>query len=366
MSGNFVQRGEPAIIDKWTRTKMALESGIDLVLELPVIYSLSSAEFFSHGAITILNKLNIVNNLCFGSECGDITILNDIASILVDEPEAYKKILKANISTGITYPKARSIALAEYYEKHLNKQIEANILSSSNNILGIEYCKSLLRNKSNIKPYTIQRVGGSYNSKTLNETFSSATAIREIIKENKNLDILKHQMPEASFSILKNISDLNYFTFPEDMYTYIKYKLLQKSSELKNLPDISEGLDNRIYSSIANSRNYEDFINTIKTKRYTYTRITRCLCQLFIGFEAFDTDTLRKSNPEYVKILGFNPKGAAMLKEAKKTTEIEILTKVKTNTNPMLSLDLLSTKMYSLINTSVSPLSDFKIGPIIY
>jgi predicted nucleotidyltransferase len=150
------------------------------------------------------------------------------------------------------------------------------------------------------------------------------------------------------------------------MYKYIKYKLLQNPTSLANLPDIKEGLDNRILSCIMVSANYDHFLETVKTKRYTYTRIARCLCQYFIGFELFDTEALRKASPEYVRILGFNKTGAKMLKEAKKSSDIEIITKLRDIENPMLQLDILSTRMYSLINNSISMDSDFKKSPIIY
>jgi predicted nucleotidyltransferase len=366
MSGNFVQRGEPALIDKWTRTKMALENGIDLVLELPVIYSVSSAEFFSQGAVSILSKLGVINNISFGSECGDIDILKYIAQILVNEPEDYKEILKTKISSGLPFPVARSKALVEYTNKSsLNFNIEA-ILNSSNNILGIEYCKSLLKNHSSIIPYTIQRQGGSYNSKDLNLKFSSATAIRELIRTQPNLEALEAQLPPGSFSIVKSIFSKYKFIFPQDMYIYLKYKILQNYASMKKLPDIEEGLDNRIYSSIFTTDNYDELINSIKTKRYTYTRLARCLCQYFIGFELFNTAVLRNSPPKYTKVLGFTKKGAEILKFAKKRSDIDIYTKLPHVSSPMLDLDILSTKMYSVLNSSVSPDDDYKISPIIY
>ena len=365
MSGNFVQRGEPALLDKWTRAEMALNSGIDLVLELPVIYSISSAEFFSLGALSILDKLNIVNNLCFGSECGNIRILQSIAKILTEEPSEYKKLLKDNLSKGFTFPLARSTALSEYSLNYTEEQFSEEILNSSNNILGIEYCKSILNLKSSIKPYTIQRVGGNYNSKDLDDGFSSATAIRELISKNTDYKLLEKHLPSSSFAILEKKLTAGSFTFSEAIYEYLKYKILQNPNSLTNLPDIKEGLDNRILSSIVVSSNYKQFLETVKTKRYTYTRIARCLCQYFIGFELFNTEILRKTSPEYVRVLGFNETGAKVLKELKKSSNIEIITKLRDNENPMLKLDILSTKMYSLINNSITIDSDFKKSPII-
>ena len=205
MSGNFVQRGVPAIVDKWNRSKMALMNGVDLVIELPLIYSLSSAEFFASGAVSLLNNLGIVNNLCFGSECGDTDVLSIIGKILTDEPIEFKKILKENLDKGLAYPLARSKALIQFLnifdnKKLLNYNIE-EILSSSNNILGIEYCKSLIKLNSSIRPYSIQREGSTYNSTSLNNKFSSATSIRKFIKENKNIKDVETHLPKNVYSL---------------------------------------------------------------------------------------------------------------------------------------------------------------------
>ena len=181
MSGNFMQRGGPAIIDKWKRAQMAIENGVDLVIELPTYYAVSSAEFFAYGSVSILNSLEIVNNLFFGSECGDIKSLTKIAQTLVEEPWEFKEILKRNINSGLTFAKARELALIEF----TNDNYIENIISSSNNILGIEYIKAILKLNSPIVPFTLKREGSSYNDKLLSTSFSSATSIREALK-NKN------------------------------------------------------------------------------------------------------------------------------------------------------------------------------------
>jgi predicted nucleotidyltransferase len=368
MSGNFVQRGEPAIIDKWLRTEMALKNGIDLVLELPVIYSLSSAEFFSQGAVTILDSLGVINNLCFGSETGDIRILHQIAEILVEEPPEYKVYLQNYLSTGEPYHTSRSKAITDYLVKknHYIQDTISQVLSTSNNILGIEYCKSLIKNNSNIRPFTIRREGGSYNSSTIDKKFSSATAIRRLIREDTHISELKGELPPESYMLIESLCNCRYpFTFDEHIFSYVKYKCLQYKDGLLKLPDSQEGLHNRIYEAALMSNNYKELMFNIKTKRYTYTRINRILSQFFIGFENFNTSLLRQSRPSYVRILGLNSTGAKVLKAMKKKSLLDVYTKLPGKTDEMLKLDLLSTSMYSLINTNVKIKSDFITKPII-
>lgn len=369
MSGNFVQRGEPAIIDKWTRTKIALANGVDLVLELPVIFSLSSAEFFAQGAVSILHNIGVVNNLCFGSEAGEIDILYGIADILATEPDAFRKYLKDFLAAGINYPDSRSRALLSYMNStglFLHRDIKS-ILNSSNNILGIEYCKSLIKNDSKIKAITIKREGGAYNSLEPDEQFSSATAVRNLIKRNKDAKILKKHIPEESYKITRTLFENSYkFAFSEGMFPFIKHKCFSSKSAIDRLPDASEGLHNRIYDAIVSSTDYDSIIAIAKTKRYTYTRISRILSQYFIGFDEFNTEVLRISLPSYVRVLGFTDTGKEILKRMKSESSLNIYTKLPSPSTEMLELDLQSTKMYSLLNNNVKYNDDYLISPIMH
>lgn len=371
MSGNFVQRGTPAIIDKWNRTKMALLNGVDLVIELPVTYSLSSAEFFSYGAVSLLHNLGIVDSICFGSECGDIEVLNIIAKVLVQEPYEYKLLLQTYLNNGESFPKARSNALEDYLTKYCNdinhKEIDLkSLLNSSNNILGIEYCKSLLSLNSPIVPYSLKREGANYKEKNLKAAFSSATSIRKFIKENENLNELNNHIPKASAEIINELKNSNYsFVFPESMFDYLKYKAFTNSYGLKNIPDVCEGLDNKIINALKNSYSFDDAVENIKSKRYTYTRIYRILCQYFIGFENYNISLMRKSLCPYARILGFNSKGKIMLNKMKETSSIPIYPKVNKSLKDSFSLDLTATYAYSLINNSIDYDFDFKRPPII-
>jgi len=369
ISGNFVQRGIPAIIDKWERTKMALENGIDLVIELPTLYALSSAEFFSFGAISLLNSLGIVNNLSFGSECGNVDFLLKIAEVLAKEPSEYKLILRNYLDQGLSYPASRSKALRSYLSHSIKGFIDKDlttILNSSNNILGIEYCKSLLSLNSNIKPFTLTREGSAYNSLALDTRYSSATSIRNHMKENITFDTLVQHVPPLVFKRLNEMKNANYnFVYEDSIMPFIKYKHFTSKGTLELLPDASEGLHNRISKGLTSSESFNELISFTKSKRYTYSRISRILCQYFIGFDNYQTKILRKLPCPYARILGLNKTGASILKEAKKTSTIPILTKLPRNLDEVLELDIQSTKAYSLINKNINPQDDYLISPYI-
>ena len=369
MSGNFAQRGIPTIIDKWERTKMALSSGVDLVIELPAIFSVSSAEFFSNGAVKLLDSLNIVDYLCFGSEYGNIDLLQKIAQALIDEQVDFKNLLKSYLKDGYPFTTARSLALQKYLvniNPDINTKELSEILASSNNILGIEYCKSLLNCKSKIKPITIKRLGGAYNENALNSIFSSATSIRKFIKDNKAIDELEAHLPVNVFKIMQDLFYNNYnFINEESLFPYVKYKLATEGESLKAIPEASEGLDNKILKEFYSCNSFNELVSRVKSKRYTYTRISRILCQYFIGFEKYPIEILRKESPAYIRILGLNKKGADIIKSIKKNSPLEIITKLPKEYNSMLKLDIQATKAYSIINQNIQYKEDFLRSPII-
>lgn len=351
MSGNFVQRGAPAVLDKWTRAKLALENGVDLVIELPVIYALSSAEFFAHGAVSILHSLGIVNNICFGSEHTDIDGICKISDFLLKEPEAYRVSLKKNLSAGMDFPTARSNALkASLGELY-------NYLEVPNSILGIEYCKSIMRLDSGIKPYAVKRAPGLYSS----------TSIRKLIFEGNKAESLKEHVPANVYRILEELGDSGYdFDLGRNMLKYIKYKHYTLKDSITNLPDVSEGIENRIYNAIEAAESFGQLMDSIKTKRYTYSRISRIMTQYFIGFDYYDTAEMRRKGSEYARVLGFNQKGAELLRLAKNTSVIPLITKVRENEFPALDLELQATRAYSLLNDKIRFNEDFYTGPVIH
>lgn len=327
MSGNYVQRGEPAILDKWVRTKIALQSGADIVIELPSIYSTSSAEFFAHNAVSILDKTNIVESICFGSEIGDIEIIKEFANILSTEPLEYKAMLKEELSKGISFPLARANALKAYIHN-------SDFIESPNNILAIEYIKSIIKLKSNIKPYTIKR-NSDYHSAILSD-ISSATAIRQAIKEKKDFI---NSIPKESANILfEAISCGIAPIFFDDFSTLLNYKL-RVNKNLSDILDINEGLENRIINSSKYNFNISDITKSIKTKRYTYTRIQRALLHIILGLKKSDLQ-IYNNNIQYIKILGFRKQSEQVLSALCKNSSIYVITNTKKSINELNTLGL--------------------------
>ena len=386
ISGNFTQRGSTSIVDKWSKTKMALENGIDLVIELPVLYSISSAENFADGAIKILNSLGIVDYLSFGAETSDISILNNIANILCSEHEEYKNLLSIELEKGLSFPKARENALLDYI-KNTDDNVPENriidfekyskVLSSPNNILGIEYLKALKKYKSSIKPVCISRFKSEYNSSSFSENIASATAIRELIK-NKNFDTIKNVIPLVSYSILMDCinsgcvaPDLNCFE-KEIIFTLRKMSI----EEIFNLPDVSEGLEFSIKKAVNSCNNINNFLDIVKSKRYTVTRLQRILLYALLNISKEDMQLSKQVEMPYVRVLGFNDNGKKLISEiATKHPELKIITSVKkfidTNSDKDLQVlfdkDVLATDVYSLAfeNNSLANL-DFKNGVITF
>ena len=381
ISGNFTQRGSTSIIDKWKKTEMALQNGVDLIIELPVLYSISSSENFAEGSIKILNSLGIINFLSFGSETSDIKILNNFANILYDEPKEYKKILSNYLDTGLSFPKARENALLEYIKNfedvNTNFDNYKNILSSPNNILGIEYLKALKKYKSSIKPVCIKRSIADYNSSdiSINTSIASATAIRELIK-NKNFNTIKTVIPEKSYLILADcinsgciIPDLNCF---EKEIIYVLRKMSIK--EIANLPDVSEGLEFLIKKAVNSCNTLTELLNTIKSKRYTITRLQRILLYALLDISKKDMKLSKEVDSPYIRVLGFNDNGKKLIsKIMDKNPNQPLITSVKkfvdnnsnTSLQTMLNKDIFATNVYSLgfKNNSFANL-DFKNGII--
>ena len=363
MSGNFVQRGGPAIIDKWKRTEMALNNGVDLIIELPTYYAVSSAEFFAKGSVSILHNLGIVNNLFFGSECGDVDKLTALSKILVNEDTQLKSLIKEHLAKGDTFAKAREKSLIQYLkDEEINK-----IITSSNNILGIEYIKSILRLNSTITPSTLKREGSNYNDKNLSNSFSSATAIRELLKNKNSLENLKNLIPKESYEIFSKLQDENYpLVFDEDMFKFIKYKIQTNCINFNNLYEITEGLENKLIKEITSSNSYEDFILKVKSKRYTYSKISRILTHIYLGLDSNTFLNIDNPNNLYARVLGFNNRGREFISLIKRNSSIPLITKVPRFTNnPLLQFDIQATAAYANLNNKINPNKDYLQSPII-
>ena len=354
MSGNFTQRGSTAIIDKWSRAETALKAGIDLVIELPTLYAISSAENFADGAIHILDSLKIVDYVGFGAETSDIDVLDNIADVLYNEPRAYKNLLSHELNKGISFPKARENALLIYLN-NIRKYV--NVVSAPNNILGIEYIKALKKYKSVIKPVSIARFEAGHNDLSYHSNIASGTTIRNIIK-NGNFDILRRLVPESTYSIL--IDNIKQTHIVPDLSVFEKqifYNLRKMSIDaIRELPDVTEGLEFSIKKAANSCNSIYEFLNIIKSKRYTSTRLQRILLYSLLGITKKDMELSKKVTP-YIKVLGFNNKGKFMISEiAKANPKLEIITSVKRfldssnnkNLKLMLNKDIFATDVYTL------------------
>ena len=354
MSGNFVQRGNTSIVDKWTKTKMALANGVDLVLELPTIYSVSSAENFAEGAIRLLDSLKIVDTISFGMEAKDIASLNNIANVLYTEPKEYTTILEHELGKGVSFPKARENAVMMYLNDI--KQY-ANILTGSNNILAIEYLKAIKKLKSKLNPIGIRREKVLYNDEIIIDDFASATAIRKMIATGQFSDIQK-VMPKSSYALLAD--ELRKGHYVLDLSKFQKeiiYNLRKMSvEEIAQLVDVSEGLENAIKNAANSSNNLVDFVNIVKSKRYTQTRIQRILIYALLGITNSKMLAFKKAVP-YARVLGFNKNGKQLISQiAKKNKKVQIVTSVKKYMDEsknkvlkeMLETDILATNVYTL------------------
>lgn len=327
MSGDFVQRGAPALTDKYLRAECALINGADLVLELPVCYALSSAETFAKGAVSLLDRLGIVNTLCFGSECGDVDLLMSFAKELLHETPVFKKTLDRELRIGHTYPQARNTAL-EASAPHLTAY--TNILTSPNNILGIEYCKALLSGDSEITPCTVKRIGSSYHDNSLENTFCSAMAIRESLRHTGASDGLAKQIPAASLKLMEAAYLKSYPVFPDDLSLLLHYSLLSKESAgFTDYPDIDKELSDRILKFLPKYRDFRSFCDQLKSKNRTYARISRSLLHILLNIRQEELACCIKEGPVfYARMLGFREEASPLLSEIKKKAKIPLLSKL--------------------------------------
>ena len=343
MSGDYVQRGMPAIMPKRLRAEMALKCGAAAVFELPLCYATGSAELFALGAVSLLDRLGIVDSLCFGSESGDLAALEKAADILTREPAEYRALLKKHLKHGCSYPTARQNALSEY----LNDPSCASLLADPNNILGIEYLKALRKLGSPLRPYTIQRKGAHYHDQTFSpDHYSSASAIRSLLAHSGSalrtdslggsfedpsfssiLTGLEGQVPDCCLELLKDFHKVTYPVYPNDFSLLLKYKLLNKHPEnLVRYMDVSEELANRICSQLDNFFNYRQFCELLKTRELTQTRINRALLHIMLGTKKSSVRTYRENGFHYyARLLGFRRDQGSVVAAAAKKSSLPLL-----------------------------------------
>lgn len=377
MSSSFVQRGEPALVDKWTRAKMAVDNGVDLVIELPFVFSVQSAELFAYGAVKILDSLQVIDSISFGSESGDLDHLSKAAKILVDEPDNFRKKLKDNLGQGMPYSASRSLAL-DYYFKSLDNRDTynyASMLRESNNILGIEYLKALIRLKSSIVPYTIGRIGNKYKDAEITTSIGSATGIRNRLLNNSH-EMVKDYMPDLAYEHLMDFyhkyGAFNELSNYDEIFQYLFR--IKSPKDLKEIMDMEIGLENRILKMALQNFNINDLVKTVATKRYPITRIKRILVHLLMNLRKKEIEKIYELPIEYIRVLATNKKGMEILQKISKNSEVSIITKYSNyrklrneNINLILDFEEKATDLYFLGIKKAKPYEkmDFISSPYI-
>ncbi len=350
MSGNFVQRGSVAIMDKRARAKAALESGVDLVVELPLPWAVSTAELFARGGVTILSALGCVDTLAFGCETADSTKLMKTAEAVCDI--RVHEFIKKELEGGISYASARENAVREFYGNEI-----ADILSMPNNILAVEYLKAMKRLGSSMDIYPVFRKGAGHDELKENGEFASASSLRMLMERDD--DTYKKFMPKATaaeFMRLKGVKRAPVCQDESERAILSRLRMLNVS-DIKKAPDVSEGLENRIYDAIKTATSLEELYGLIKTKRYTHSRIRRIITSLYLGLKADDA----KADVPYIRVIGFNERGKEILRTAKETANLPVIMKtsqIATLSNEakhVFELECKATDLYNLATPRILP-----------
>ena len=341
MSTCFTERGEISLLNKWDKTSLALQYGVDLVIELPTFYSVNSADIFAHGCIKILNYLKC-DYLVFGSESNDINYLQKLAKIELENKD-YDNLVKKYLDDGHNYPTSMSKALQE---------ITNETIKLPNDLLGLSYVKEIIKQKANIIPITIQRTN-NYHDKIINNTISSATSIRESIKNNQDITLVVPK--ETKEKIITNDYQTNFFNL-------LKYQLISNYNHLNDYLDVNEGLDNLIKKHLFKVNTYDELINKIKTKRYTYNRLNRMFIHILLNIKK--EDILKRKQINYLRILGFSNNGRDYLKEIRKKISIPLITNYRDINDDNLSFERNVSMIYhSIINRNDLNIIELKSIP---
>ncbi len=323
LSGNYTQRGNISIIEKYDKAEIALQYGVDLVIELPFQFSTQSSDFFAKGAISLLNILK-VDKLIFGSETNNIETLTELANVQLNNKK-YDKLVKIELDKGLNYPTAMSNVL---------KELSLKTVTEANDLLALSYIKEIIKNNYNIKPISIKRTN-NFNSKELKGGIDSATSIREALKRNKSI---KKSVPKESINSIIKIDE-------NKIFKLLKYKIITDDN-LSIYQTIDEGIDNKLKKEINNSNSLDELINNIKSKRYTYNRINRMLTHILCSYTKKENENLEI---KYVRVLGFSNKGKKYLNKIKKDIDVPIITNINKNNIDYLKTELKADSIYNLI-----------------
>lgn len=353
MSGSFTQQGNIAIINKFERAKQAIQNGVDLVIEIPSAFASSDAGNFAYKSVSILNDLN-VDAICFGAETDNIERLKLIAETLIYKDKEIWNEIKNELKKGISFAKARNNSL----NKFLNED-DINIILSPNNILALEYLKTLKVLNSNIIPFAIYRES-NFNSHMLENCYTSSTSIRKALENKCNLNDIQKYIPENVSKYLKN----NKIIFNNDFFEILKYKIISMNeNDLKKINGVSEGIENKLKKEICNSYSYDEFLFKIKSKRYELSRIKRILVNILLNISKEDFKLLKENNSNYAHILAFNHDKKDLLSHISNTSNIPVISSLNNKTLSYLNkyqklsldIDIYASNIYSmLINQKIN------------
>lgn len=341
MSGSFLQRGEPALVSKWTRTEMALRGGADLVFELPYVYCTQHAGHFAYGAILLLEAAGC-DTFCFGSEQGKIEPFLSLYHLMKEKKEEYDQYVVKYISEGNSYPKASSLAFHEL----VTDVSDLPDLSKPNNILGFQYVKAAIDHSFRIKPYTIRRIHSDYHDQELpDQPIASATSIRKALMRQQDLESISSYLPSKSFLLLRSYGEFHDW---EKYWPLLKYKIMSSSTdELETVYEAEEGIQYRMKDTVLEASTFNEFVSKIKTKRYTWTRIQR-LCVHILNHVKKEQMKLAMNQNSYLRILGMTEKGRKYLNLNKKKIELPLISRISSVQHLGLELDISSAFIHSL------------------
>lgn len=365
MSGNFLQRGEPALIDKWARTKMALANGVDLVFELPYAFATAHAPLFAKGAIQLLDAAHC-QAFCFGSEEGSISPFENSLALLKTTKTEQEATIKEAVSRGLSYPKALNEAYIAAAQSATPKKTYAD-LTQPNNILGFHYVQAAADIHSAMRPTTVQRIGAHYHDETISgNRIASATGIRKALFATESLEDVHSYLPDKTSEELVNWqSTYSSFGSWEAFYPFLRGTILRDGPErLHAIADVTEGIENLFYRAAMNHETFSGFMQAVKSKRYTWTRIQRMLTHIYTGFTS---DRRRQIEaPSYLRLLGMTQTGRLYLNEHKKRFQLPLISKVSAFSDASLELDIHAANMYALgIDKETAQLgSDYRNAPI--
>ena len=339
ISSSFTQRGDISILNKWDKTKIALDNGLDIVIELPFVYSTQGADIFAKGAITILEKLKI-DTLVFGTESESIDNIKSLAEIQINNKN-YDKLVKKYLNTGVNYATALNKALKELTGQEIN---------TPNDLLALSYIKKLLEDSSKIELLNIPRTT-SYHGEDIKDNITSASYIRKLLKEGKDVSPF---LPYSPCILLK--TDIN------NIFNYLKYKIIIEEQRINKYQTVDEGIENRIIKAIDRVSSYDELITKVKTKRYTYSKISRMLLHILTNFTKEEASII---NIDYLRLLGFTTKGRDYLNKIKKEIDIPIITSYQKNLSLTLDIELHISKIYSLLTGYDITKREYQKKPII-